>query len=310
MAHRSLVRKILSILLYTGVALILVMAALEGILRLLWGNNALGRLLLFDHNQNPCVALRPDSEVVHTGLLKKIHPVRQRVNRFGYRGPARPPAKTAGVFRIIVVGDSFTFCPGVEEGQDYPTRLEYDLEELLGRPVEVLNFGVPSHNLTELEAHFAGQALRFAPDAVILQITQNDFSPSMCDMIGGLSTFRQWLLHHSFLARFEFIEYVGLTQKYVTPVEERLSALATFANRAATLAARQNIALFVTSFDEPVTCPTDCVGDLFRARNLPYLPFPKELHSHLNLDMGHLDAEGCDRYGRFLAEWLSPALSP
>ena len=159
---------------------LLLLLTVEGALRLFLGNNAIGKLLEFNRDVLPCVSLEKNTEVVHTGLFKKIPPVVHTVNRYGYRGATRPPIAGASIRRIIVVGDSFTFCPGVAENHDYPSRLELHLNQIGKTPTEVLNFGVPSHNLAEVQAHFIKDALRFAPNIVILQITQNDFSPTIC----------------------------------------------------------------------------------------------------------------------------------
>jgi len=61
-----------------------------------------------------------------------------RINSRGYRGPEYPWDTPAG-FRILALGDSFTFGFGVEEEATYPARLE---RALAGRHVEVINTGL------------------------------------------------------------------------------------------------------------------------------------------------------------------------
>jgi len=285
-----------------GVLLLLLVA--EGAMRLCLGNNAVGRLMKFDRNDLPCVILKKNARVTHTGLFKKISPVVHAVNRYGYRGPARPPRATASVRRIVVVGDSFTFCPGVAEKRDYPSRLEFHLNQRGDTNTEVLNFGVPSHNLAELEAHLMTDAVRFSPDVVLMQITQNDFSPTVCQLTQHWSESTFSLLHHLYLGRVVFAEMLAATQRYESPQEERLAALDRFALSVQRIASEHGALARIISFDEPVTCSDNCLEHLFEKHELPYWPFPEQLRAHLHRDMGHLDETGCDLYARELANWL------
>ncbi len=90
-------------------------------------------------------------------------------NRFGYRdGQIKP--KRPDRYRIIVIGDSFTFGAGIEERD----RFSNLLEEELGPGHEVLNFGTPAHNLPQ-HLRTLDRALTFRPDFVLLQLYENDF---------------------------------------------------------------------------------------------------------------------------------------
>src|SRR5882672_9124614 len=65
-------------------------------------------------------------------------------NHLGFRESEVPP-KTPGRYRIVVVGDSFTWGQGIETGE----RFSNLLEGFLGPQYEVLNFGRPGNNLPE-----------------------------------------------------------------------------------------------------------------------------------------------------------------
>lgn len=89
------------------------------------------------------------------------------------RGPRKTGPKPAGVFRVITLGDSFTW--GIEAGEDehFPHFLEKILRER--RSAEVFNMGVGSYGIDQMllkyERH--GQSLR--PDVVVLGIFPHDY---------------------------------------------------------------------------------------------------------------------------------------
>jgi len=96
------------------------------------------------------------------------------INQDGYRGPRLPVAKPAGVFRILVLGDSLAFGYGVAEEATFPRRLEHALA--LRSPAQVLNFGVGGYNPYNEAAFFAGRGVRYSPDLVLLQFCINDLN--------------------------------------------------------------------------------------------------------------------------------------
>jgi lysophospholipase L1-like esterase len=100
------------------------------------------------------------------------------INRYGLRGPAPgqapPMTKAPGTFRVLCLGDSFTFGQGVRYPDTYPARLE----SLLSAPpgchrVEVMNAGVQAFG-TRLESELLLHLLPFEPDLVILGFFLND----------------------------------------------------------------------------------------------------------------------------------------
>jgi lysophospholipase L1-like esterase len=290
-------------LLYVVATIVLALAASEALLRCFLGNNALGQLLVFRPDGPYCVALAPGRSVIHTGLFRRIPPVRQTINRYGYRGPARPPEKAPDVYRVIVVGDSFTFCPGVPDGEDYPAWLERHLSRS-GRRVEVLNFGVLAHNLAEDEAHVESDAVAYHPDMVIVQVTGNDFCPSVCTLLAK----REWLLRltpYLYVARIVAdLEYLAGQTRYDLSCEDRQRRFGEFVHRLAATAARSKFAARVVAFGDPVACAGGFTNHVLHDAGIPYLPFPREVAHHNTLDSGHLDREGADLYAKVLARWI------
>ncbi|MFO0687928.1 MAG: SGNH/GDSL hydrolase family protein [Myxococcota bacterium] len=96
------------------------------------------------------------------------------LNALGYRDRERDPAKPAGLLRILVLGDSFTFAMGVDRREDRVSDLlEQELPARLGQTVEVLNAGRPyTHTLQQTEALDA--LLPYEPDLVVLLYVYND----------------------------------------------------------------------------------------------------------------------------------------
>jgi lysophospholipase L1-like esterase len=90
-------------------------------------------------------------------------------NSLGFRDREIPP-KSASRYRIVVVGDSFTWGQGIERGE----RFSNLLEQFLGLRYEVLNFGIPGDNMPE-HLDVLARALAVSPDFVLLQLYINDF---------------------------------------------------------------------------------------------------------------------------------------
>lgn len=82
--------------------------------------------------------------------------------------------KPDGVYRIAVVGDSFTFAPYMQFDDAFPKRLERWLNlNTQQQKVEVINYGVPRYS-TSHEVRITEKAIEQGADLVLLQITLND----------------------------------------------------------------------------------------------------------------------------------------
>ena len=90
-------------------------------------------------------------------------------NALGFRD-REVPSKTTDRYRIVVVGDSFTWGQGIEERERFSNLIEASL----GPRYEVLNFGQPGNNMPE-HLDVLNQALMASPDFVLLQLYINDF---------------------------------------------------------------------------------------------------------------------------------------
>jgi hypothetical protein len=93
-----------------------------------------------------------------------------RENSHGFRGPEFQAAKPAGIYRIAVVGDSFTFGNGVKQGDRYTDLLQARLPS----QIEVLNFGEPGANTPQHRQRIERLLREIGPDFILLQWYVND----------------------------------------------------------------------------------------------------------------------------------------
>lgn len=105
--------------------------------------------------------------------------VRVHVNSAGFRDDREiSAAKQPGVFRILVLGDSFTFAGKVPAAQTLPSRLEQMLAAASPeRRFEVLNWGVPGYNTEQEMLLLRDRGFGFDPDLVIVAFFLNDADP-------------------------------------------------------------------------------------------------------------------------------------
>jgi hypothetical protein len=108
--------------------------------------------------------LQPDARV--TFLRQPL-----TTNSWGMRDAPRTLAKPPGTVRLAVLGPSFVFGSGVADGEPFTAQLERRLNagpEPGALRYEVLNFGAPAHSLLQEYATLQEDALRFAPDVVVV----------------------------------------------------------------------------------------------------------------------------------------------
>lgn len=92
------------------------------------------------------------------------------VNGQGLRADRDYGPKSAGTFRILVIGDSFTMGHSVEASESFVAVLQNALAEHApsGRRYEVVNAGVPGYNTAQEVAYLRREGGALQPDLVIL----------------------------------------------------------------------------------------------------------------------------------------------
>jgi lysophospholipase L1-like esterase len=97
-------------------------------------------------------------------------------NDRGLRGRQPVPAKASGEYRILVLGDSFTFGIGVESDQTFSALLQRRLEAGAKRPVTVINAGTNSYGTAQELQFLKHYGIAMLPDLVIVAYYENDMS--------------------------------------------------------------------------------------------------------------------------------------
>ncbi|HEX2483721.1 MAG TPA: SGNH/GDSL hydrolase family protein [Myxococcota bacterium] len=117
-------------------------------------------------------AHRPDWQAVHA---TDEFAVTVRTNGLGLRGGAASERKDAGVYRVLVLGDSFAFGFGVEDAEAFPAVLERSLAPPPGfARVEVLNAGVAGWSADQYLLYLETRGFALEPDLVLLAVSEND----------------------------------------------------------------------------------------------------------------------------------------
>ncbi|RKY21348.1 MAG: hypothetical protein DRQ55_04655 [Planctomycetota bacterium] len=101
--------------------------------------------------------------------------VEYKMNSLGFRDLEFSQDKPAGEFRVIALGDSFTFGVGVQLQDTWAQQLERVLQAERHGPVEVINCGfVAGHKPPAYLQWIREEAMKLQPDVVIVGLCLND----------------------------------------------------------------------------------------------------------------------------------------
>jgi hypothetical protein len=89
------------------------------------------------------------------------------------RGPRKTGPKPAGMFRVITLGDSFTWGIEVKDEECFPHYLEKILQDQ--RTAEVFNMGVGSYGIDQMLLKYIRHGRQLRPDVVVLGIYPHDY---------------------------------------------------------------------------------------------------------------------------------------
>lgn len=151
-------------------------------------------------------------------------------NGLGFRDTERPLEKPPGTFRIVALGDSFTYGAGAVFEETYPARLERLLGERApaGVRVEVVKLGLPRYFPAMERRVLAEYGVRFEPDLVLVGVLPNDVldthlgSEAITPSASGLLLSREaaslgavglWLHLHSHAMRIVLARWVAYAQR-------------------------------------------------------------------------------------------------
>ncbi|MFP3899388.1 MAG: SGNH/GDSL hydrolase family protein [Acidimicrobiia bacterium] len=129
----------------------------------------------FRHDPAIGWSLTPGAEGVFVG--PRPFPIeyrtRVRINSLGLRGPELAPVPPRGL-RVLVLGDSWVAGFEVDEDRTYTSRLERELTDRLGVPVQVVNAGVRGYGTDQSLLLYRERLRDLDPDLVIHHTTGND----------------------------------------------------------------------------------------------------------------------------------------
>ena len=124
---------------------------------------------------------RPDLYVMDRDVGKRMRPGWEgnefeapvKINSRGLRNPETPYEKPEGVYRILALGDSWTFGFRMNEPDAYPRQLERVLNERAAtrgdtRRFEVINAGVIGYSTDQEAAYLRVEGWKYRPDLVLL----------------------------------------------------------------------------------------------------------------------------------------------
>jgi lysophospholipase L1-like esterase len=95
-----------------------------------------------------------------------------RINRHGYRDHERTLSKPPGIYRVAVLGDSYTEARQVAMDKTFTALAEEELNQrrCCGEgKVEVLNFGIPGYGTGQELLLLRERVWPFSPDMIVLQ---------------------------------------------------------------------------------------------------------------------------------------------
>jgi lysophospholipase L1-like esterase len=99
-------------------------------------------------------------------------------NSVGFSGKEFTREKPDGSLRVVCMGNSSTFGWGVPPDSCYARLLEVSLNEKLGRPVQVINAGIPGYSSLQGFVQYERNILELDPDIITLSFMANDNLPS------------------------------------------------------------------------------------------------------------------------------------
>ena len=113
-----------------------------------------------------------------------------RTNKYGFRiDPSINEKKKSGIFRIILLGDSIVFGVSMQADKTIGAVLQKRLSEIEMPGVtgfEVINLGMPGHNINQYAAVLEKYGMQYSPDMIIVGVTiSNDLEGKQARYLGN-----------------------------------------------------------------------------------------------------------------------------
>jgi len=174
------------------------------------------RQLVVSTDDDRGFAPRPNSSIPFDGVFTPLsRSIVWQINSEGLRHDG-DIAGAGDRFRVAAYGDSETFGWAVALEETFERQME-----AIDPRVEVLNFGVPGYNVTNVRDHLERTVPRFQPDLALYLVNKNDFNEPV--NFTPLS-YSHVLLHLRFLWHFSIGKQLRLASR------DRSERLETFAD--------------------------------------------------------------------------------
>ena len=102
--------------------------------------------------------------------------MRLTTNALGFRGPQPPPHASEP---ILFLGDSFTMGYGVDDGEEFPARVDRKLNAGRSEAIPVINAGLGNSGNGWWVKFLRAEGPKLNPRLVIMQIHDNDYADNL-----------------------------------------------------------------------------------------------------------------------------------
>jgi lysophospholipase L1-like esterase len=183
---------------------LLTLAAAELLLRLLPPDlSSMRQLLDIDESLPMAYRLKASTTVSFNGMYERLpEPVEWQTNDSGIRSTRNYEPKSSK-FRILTFGDSDIFGWSVNHHETFQQQME-----AIDQQVEVINFGIPGYNVTNIADYLHMVIQDYQPNMVMYVVNKNDYDDAIQfgSLIADSAIFlRLRLLYHVTLAKPERI---------------------------------------------------------------------------------------------------------
>ena len=162
---------------------------------------------------DPVLPWRLNPNAIREGKTAEFH-YRYEHNAVGFRDRDRKINKDPGTFRIVGIGDSFTYGVGAGADSTFLAQIETTLNRRSRGKVEVINLGIPRYWPDPEALVLEHYGLHYQPDLVLVGVLPNDFLDTrigtnirvrdgylVSSRARALGAVGQWLYVHSHAVR-------------------------------------------------------------------------------------------------------------
>ena len=118
-------------------------------------------------------SLAPNSELHLVSSVPGEYDVTAHINNYGFRGSDISVEKKPGQKRIFIVGDSFVFGVGCNDGETVPVSVQKILDPTV-QSIQVINAGRGSYSPVTYYLRLRDEIPKFKPDLVIMMLDFSD----------------------------------------------------------------------------------------------------------------------------------------